>query len=207
MPSQGLRTFYVIAITQAVSRAASLMTSFAIGVWIFSTTGNTTPLLMATESFLTRDHNVHRLRWQLKDAGTPEEREAISGYLERLAAADRGEQVSPAPALDHPHLVLAPQLAVRVEPEEQLLEPLDEQQVERRGSEPRHAAAPRLDPSPVGERVAEAGRGVGEQGIEARGLDLETDVGGVLERPPGHRALPSEPATLRPAAPPALKQP
>lgn len=48
MSNQGLRTFYTIAVTQAVSRAASLMTTFAIGVWIFSSTWDTTPLLMAT---------------------------------------------------------------------------------------------------------------------------------------------------------------
>lgn len=47
------------------------------------------PLLLATTSFLTREHNVHRLRWMLKDAGTGAEREAVSGFLDRLAAAHR----------------------------------------------------------------------------------------------------------------------
>jgi Zn-dependent M16 (insulinase) family peptidase len=45
------------------------------------------PLLLATASFLTQTHNAHRLRWMLKDAGTPETREAISAYLTKLAGA------------------------------------------------------------------------------------------------------------------------
>ncbi|HYE79902.1 MAG TPA: hypothetical protein VEI97_18110, partial [bacterium] len=43
------------------------------------------PLLLATSSFLTRAHNVHRLRWMLKDAGA--DREAIAAFLEQLARA------------------------------------------------------------------------------------------------------------------------
>ncbi len=43
------------------------------------------PLLLSTSSFLTRGHNIHRLRWMLKDAGN--EREEISAFLEKLAAA------------------------------------------------------------------------------------------------------------------------
>ncbi|HLM55937.1 MAG TPA: hypothetical protein VK422_07370 [Pyrinomonadaceae bacterium] len=43
------------------------------------------PLLLSTSSFLTRAHNVHRLRWMLKDAGA--DREAISAFLEQLARA------------------------------------------------------------------------------------------------------------------------
>jgi Zn-dependent M16 (insulinase) family peptidase len=45
------------------------------------------PLVLSVSSFLTRTHNVHRLRWLLKDAGSEQEREAISKYLERLAGA------------------------------------------------------------------------------------------------------------------------
>jgi Zn-dependent M16 (insulinase) family peptidase len=45
------------------------------------------PLLLTTASFLTQMHNAHRLRWMLKDAGTPETREAISAFLTRLAGA------------------------------------------------------------------------------------------------------------------------
>jgi hypothetical protein len=45
------------------------------------------PLLLSTESFLTKAHNVHRLRWLLKDAGSKETRDAISPFLESLAAA------------------------------------------------------------------------------------------------------------------------
>ena len=45
------------------------------------------PLLLATTSFLTQTHNVHRLRWLLKEPGAGAEREAISGWLTRLGAA------------------------------------------------------------------------------------------------------------------------
>src|SRR5262249_29163175 len=45
------------------------------------------PLLMTTDSFLTRTHNVQRLRWLLKDPGNQQESEAVSKYLERLATA------------------------------------------------------------------------------------------------------------------------
>lgn len=45
------------------------------------------PLLLATSSFLTQTHNVHRLRWMLKDAGEGEAREEIARYLETLAVA------------------------------------------------------------------------------------------------------------------------
>ncbi len=43
------------------------------------------PLLLTTSSFLTQMHNVHRLRWMLKDAG--EGREAVSAFLSALAGA------------------------------------------------------------------------------------------------------------------------
>jgi Zn-dependent M16 (insulinase) family peptidase len=45
------------------------------------------PLLLATSSFLTQAHNVHRLRWLLKDAGDGGQREAISNFLSNLAGA------------------------------------------------------------------------------------------------------------------------
>src|SRR6185295_4782425 len=45
------------------------------------------PLILTTSSFLTRAHNVHRLRWLLKDAGTGPGREAISGFLKSLGDA------------------------------------------------------------------------------------------------------------------------
>lgn len=44
-------------------------------------------LMLSTESFLTRAHNAHRLRWMLKDAGADADRNAISAYLTRLADA------------------------------------------------------------------------------------------------------------------------
>lgn len=45
------------------------------------------PLLLTTSSFLTRAHNVHRLRWMLKDPGSETERESISSFLSNLAGA------------------------------------------------------------------------------------------------------------------------
>jgi Zn-dependent M16 (insulinase) family peptidase len=42
------------------------------------------PLFLATTSFLTQIHNVHRVRWMLKDA-TPEQRTALAGTLNALA--------------------------------------------------------------------------------------------------------------------------
>ncbi|HYH86472.1 MAG TPA: hypothetical protein VEX60_13550 [Pyrinomonadaceae bacterium] len=45
------------------------------------------PLLLSTSSFLTQSHNVHRLRWLLKDAGEGAEREAISKFFDGLSGA------------------------------------------------------------------------------------------------------------------------
>lgn len=45
------------------------------------------PLVLATSSFMTRAHNVHRLRWLLKDAGTDANRDAISDFLKKLGDA------------------------------------------------------------------------------------------------------------------------
>jgi Zn-dependent M16 (insulinase) family peptidase len=44
--------------------------------------------LLVTASFLTRAHNVHRLRWLLKDAGA--ESDAIVTFLNRLGSAPKG---------------------------------------------------------------------------------------------------------------------
>ena len=41
------------------------------------------PLYMTVGSFLTRSHNVHRLRWRLKDPGTGAGRDAISEFLKK----------------------------------------------------------------------------------------------------------------------------
>jgi Zn-dependent M16 (insulinase) family peptidase len=43
------------------------------------------PLMLTTSSFLTRAHNVHRLRWMLKDPGSNSD--ALLGFLGKLAAA------------------------------------------------------------------------------------------------------------------------
>ncbi len=48
------------------------------------------PLYMTVGSFLTRSHNIHRLRWRLKDAGTGASRDAISDFLKKLADAGNG---------------------------------------------------------------------------------------------------------------------
>ena len=45
------------------------------------------PLLLSVSSFMTQAHNVHRLRWMLKDAGDGANREAISSFLSSLADA------------------------------------------------------------------------------------------------------------------------
>jgi Zn-dependent M16 (insulinase) family peptidase len=45
------------------------------------------PLLLSISSFMTQSHNVHRLRWLLKDAGA--DREAVASFLDALAAAPK----------------------------------------------------------------------------------------------------------------------
>ncbi|MDT7777892.1 MAG: hypothetical protein QOC99_404 [Acidobacteriota bacterium] len=45
------------------------------------------PLLLSVSSFLTQSHNVHRLRWLLKDAGEGDQRILISNFLSSLALA------------------------------------------------------------------------------------------------------------------------
>ncbi|HET7152767.1 MAG TPA: hypothetical protein VFJ29_03305, partial [Candidatus Kapabacteria bacterium] len=45
------------------------------------------PIYLATESFLTMEHNVQRLRWLFRSAGTTEEQKAISLYLISLGGA------------------------------------------------------------------------------------------------------------------------
>ena len=44
----------------------------------------TDPLYLTTSSFLTGAHNVDRLRWMLTDAGTPQDRASINGFLRNL---------------------------------------------------------------------------------------------------------------------------
>ncbi len=41
-----VRTYYTIITTQILSMIGSVMSSFAIGIWVFAETGNTTPLLL-----------------------------------------------------------------------------------------------------------------------------------------------------------------
>ena len=45
------------------------------------------PLLLSVAAFMTQSHNVHRLRWLLKDAGA--DRDAIAAFLDALAAAPK----------------------------------------------------------------------------------------------------------------------
>ncbi len=44
-------------------------------------------LLLATSSFLTAAHNIHRLRWMLMDAGNSTDRNAAAAYFNMLATA------------------------------------------------------------------------------------------------------------------------
>jgi Zn-dependent M16 (insulinase) family peptidase len=45
------------------------------------------PIFLSMQSFLTQEHNAQRLRWLLRDAGTPKERQAISEYFDLLKKA------------------------------------------------------------------------------------------------------------------------
>jgi Zn-dependent M16 (insulinase) family peptidase len=45
------------------------------------------PVMLATSSFLTQAHNVHRLRWMLKGGGPSESREQFVGLLGKLGSA------------------------------------------------------------------------------------------------------------------------
>jgi Zn-dependent M16 (insulinase) family peptidase len=45
------------------------------------------PLLLSVSSFMTQAHNVHRLRWLLKDAGA--DRDAVAAFFDSLAAAPK----------------------------------------------------------------------------------------------------------------------
>ncbi len=46
MTSYNMRTFYILALTQVFSMVGSAMTNFAIGVWVFTETGNATPIVL-----------------------------------------------------------------------------------------------------------------------------------------------------------------
>lgn len=46
MKQQSIKTFYIMAATQTLSILGSAMTSFALSIWIFTETGNTTPLMI-----------------------------------------------------------------------------------------------------------------------------------------------------------------
>ena len=47
------------------------------------------PLHLHTSSFLTRAHDLHRLRWQLLDPGDARVTAEVTGFLDGLAAASR----------------------------------------------------------------------------------------------------------------------
>jgi hypothetical protein len=55
----------------------------------------TDPLFLATSSFLTGAHNVARLRWMLRDSGSAEDLESISGFLRKLAATGEPKALLP----------------------------------------------------------------------------------------------------------------
>jgi MFS family permease len=46
MMSKNLRTFYILVLTQTFSQIGSQMSAFAIGIWVFTKTGDTTPLML-----------------------------------------------------------------------------------------------------------------------------------------------------------------
>ena len=46
-PLSPITTFYLLVVTQTLSLVGSRMTSVGLGIWLFATTGNTTPLLLA----------------------------------------------------------------------------------------------------------------------------------------------------------------
>jgi MFS family permease len=46
MTNYNMRTFYILAVTQVFSMVGSAMTSFAIGVWVYTETGNATPIVL-----------------------------------------------------------------------------------------------------------------------------------------------------------------
>lgn len=46
MGSNHLRTFYIMTMTQVLSLIGSRMTQFALGVWIYTETGQTTPMML-----------------------------------------------------------------------------------------------------------------------------------------------------------------
>ncbi len=46
----------------------------------------TNPLILTTGCFLTQTHALHRLRWRLKDAGSPATLAEFSGFMDKLAA-------------------------------------------------------------------------------------------------------------------------
>ncbi len=50
-------------------------------------TAQNNPLIMANASFLTRTHNVMRLRWMLMDGGKDEDKEDVASFLEMLSQA------------------------------------------------------------------------------------------------------------------------
>lgn len=50
------------------------------------------PLQLATSSFLTRAYAIFRLKWMLKDSGTPADGSAIAAYLTTLADAGGGRE-------------------------------------------------------------------------------------------------------------------
>jgi len=45
-PRQGIRTFYTIILTQTLSLIGSKISALAIGIWLYTTTGNATPLAL-----------------------------------------------------------------------------------------------------------------------------------------------------------------
>src|SRR4051812_17148044 len=78
------------------------------------------------------------------------------------------------------------ELAADVEVEKQLLEPGEQQQIERFAAQGEGAIAAGLDVADAGGDVAPPGGGVDEELAEALRPHLDAGVRGVVERRPGH---------------------
>lgn len=80
-PRQGIRTFYTIILTQTLSLIGSKISALAIGIWLYTTTGNATPLalvaffqmvpqvLLSSFAGVISDRWNRRLIMALSDAG------------------------------------------------------------------------------------------------------------------------------------------
>ncbi|MBI3872386.1 MAG: hypothetical protein HY304_04840 [candidate division Zixibacteria bacterium] len=80
------------AIDLALSDARNTMKN-AEEAWVMDPANaywkQTNPVILNTDCFLTRAHDLQRLRWLLKDAGSPAAQSEFAGFLTRVAAFGR----------------------------------------------------------------------------------------------------------------------